>query len=322
MWDAKNVAVPTMIQDATNNHLNKSTVDYMAEVFDLYLAFQHRNIAVGFVEEDDLTIAGLKDYKVLYITEPNVPAENQETLLEWVKLGGTVVTVPGAAMADRYDEPCSILADGTEIKRAAQTRVLIADTHSLASTGSVRKGEAAAVPIFGNIDELATAKRNFLSYKISVKPAILHSRVGGGNAYHYRFFPGLSYFRSGTQQGTSLPEDFDEGLLDCAIAPALLDVSPRAQVLPDPTKVALKDIGVPCRRVETPMLVSDKGVAMTILNWNNTPMGNVKVTVDLGFEPSRVESVKRGNLTYKLLKSGVQFSLPLDADDIVLMYRK
>jgi hypothetical protein len=46
VWDAKDIAIPNQIQDATNNHLNRATVDYMAEVFDLYLALQHANIPV------------------------------------------------------------------------------------------------------------------------------------------------------------------------------------------------------------------------------------------------------------------------------------
>ena len=37
VWDAKHIEVPSQIQDATHTNLNASTVDYMAETFDLYL---------------------------------------------------------------------------------------------------------------------------------------------------------------------------------------------------------------------------------------------------------------------------------------------
>ena len=76
------IAIPTQIRDATNNQLNRATVDYMAEVFDLYLALQHANVPVDFVEEDDLSAEGLKDYRVLYVTEPNIPVEGQRGLIE------------------------------------------------------------------------------------------------------------------------------------------------------------------------------------------------------------------------------------------------
>lgn len=41
--------------------LNRATVDYLAEVFDLYLALQHANIPVEFIDEDDLSPQGLND---------------------------------------------------------------------------------------------------------------------------------------------------------------------------------------------------------------------------------------------------------------------
>ena len=81
LWDAKDRATPDAIQDATSNHLNSSTVDYMAEVFDLYLAFQHSNVPVDFVDEEDLTVKGLEPYHSLWVTEPNVPEEGQRGIV-------------------------------------------------------------------------------------------------------------------------------------------------------------------------------------------------------------------------------------------------
>jgi beta-galactosidase GanA len=103
------------ISDATNTNLNAATVDYMAEVFDLYLALQHANIPVNFVDEDDLTAEGLQSYRVVYVTEPNVPREGQAALLKWMRNGGVLVTISNAATADRYDDPCSLIADATGI---------------------------------------------------------------------------------------------------------------------------------------------------------------------------------------------------------------
>jgi hypothetical protein len=77
----------------------------MAEVFDLYLALQHANIPVEFIDEDDLSPQGLKPYRVLYVTEPNIPVEGQQGIVDWVRVGGTLATVSGAGQADRYDEP-------------------------------------------------------------------------------------------------------------------------------------------------------------------------------------------------------------------------
>ena len=110
MWDAKSIPIPTQISDATNTDLNRSTVDYMAEVADLYLALQHANIPVDFIEEEDLSPSGLAPYQAVYVTEPDIPEEFQKELVAWVEGGGTLIAISSAGAKDRYDEPSSILA--------------------------------------------------------------------------------------------------------------------------------------------------------------------------------------------------------------------
>ena len=139
MWDAKEIAVPNQIQDATNNDLNRATVDYMAEVFDLYLALQHANIAVEFIDEDDLSPQGLKPYRVLYVTEPNIPVEGQQGIVDWVRSGGTLCSVSGAGQGDRYDEPCDVLSQATGIQEQPRSRLLVAETRALSEGGQRRR---------------------------------------------------------------------------------------------------------------------------------------------------------------------------------------
>lgn len=314
MWDAKNVSVPTMIEDATNTNLNRKTVDYMAEIFNLYLAFQHQNIAVDFVEEDDLTIDGLKDYKALYITAPNLPVENQRTLLDWVKQGGTLVTVPGAAAADRYDEPCDLLAVGTGIKRGVVPRTLIANTAALPVTGTLKfPGQHQDdLDLVCNLDSdaqnptQAAYSPGELQLAIGDRRGMLWNKVGAGRAYHFTFFPGLSYVRTGKQpKPNDLPEGFVGGWH--ITRPALAaGVVRRARTAP---------------MVETPMLVSDQGIAMTFLNWNNKPLDLFTVLMKIDFKPARIESVKKGKLKFFVNEDGLNFNMTLDADDIVLIYK-
>jgi hypothetical protein len=80
---------------------------------------------VAFLDEDDLTAAGLRPYRVVYLTAPNVPREGQAALLEWVRAGGTLVTISNAASADRYDEPCSLLAEATGLREEPRPRLLV-----------------------------------------------------------------------------------------------------------------------------------------------------------------------------------------------------
>ncbi|NQU11809.1 hypothetical protein HQ590_13525, partial [bacterium] len=111
MWDAKETAIPTMIQDMTNARPWTRTVDYLAELFGLYTALQHANVTVDFLEEEDLGHpATLARYKVIYVTGPNLPLELHAPLKAWVTKGGTLATVQNAATADRYDDPADLLA--------------------------------------------------------------------------------------------------------------------------------------------------------------------------------------------------------------------
>lgn len=121
------------IQDATNNDLNRATVDYMAEVFDLYLALQHANIPAEFIDEVDLSPQGLKPYRVLYVTEPNIPVEGQQGIVNWVRDGGTLCSISGAGQDDRYDEPCDVLSRATGIQEQPRSRMLFCISVTLLS---------------------------------------------------------------------------------------------------------------------------------------------------------------------------------------------
>jgi hypothetical protein len=314
-WDAKDIPIPKQIDDATNNHLNRATVDYMAEVFNLYLALQHANIPVEFVDEDDLSLQGLKPYMVLFVTEPNIPVEGQQGLVEWTRAGGTLVTVSGAGQRDRYDEPCSVLSQGTGIQEQARERLLVADTRSLPEVGKgigkhgafqavgVRgvlggPGKAGTVPVLtaetvaGKFDDGAAA--------------VVERPVGQGRAVHFAWMPGLSYWKSSTKTADGLPAGFSETLRAWIAWPVQ-----SAKVTPP----AVVDRPL----VETPVLVSSAGIAVTLLNWSGGPLAAVQVDVRTDKKIVRVESVRHGPQKFQAIDGGVRVVLPLESVDILTL---
>jgi hypothetical protein len=112
-------------------------MDYLAEVFDLYLALMHANIPTDFVDEETLTEARLDNYRVLYVTAPNVPIRGQEGLKRWVQRGGTLVTVSAAATRDRYDEPTALLDEVRGVREAPRDRLLIPSLEAVEAVGQV-----------------------------------------------------------------------------------------------------------------------------------------------------------------------------------------
>jgi len=304
-WDAKEIPIPLQIRDATNNHLNRATVDYMAEVFDLYLALQHANIPADFVEEDDLSQRGLKPYRVLYVTEPNIPAEGQQGIAAWVRSGGTLVTVTGAGARDRYDGPCRILADLTGIEERPRERMLVPSLGALKPIAKGR-GEHGEFTAFGVRSTITGRQKRVAATFEDGSPAVVQRRIGRGTVVHFAWMPGLSYVKSSTGTKDRLPVGFSEAVRRWITWPRqLADVRP--------------PVTVDCAMVETPLLLSSRGAAVTLLNWTGEPLDGVNLSVRVPFRVRSVESVKHGRLAFRKSKDGIACSLPLGSADILML---
>ena len=71
--------------------------------------------------------------------------------------------------------------------------------------------------------------------------------------------------------------------------------------------------------VETPMLCSRVGTAVTVLNWNNDPLNNLGLTVRVPFRVKSVTSVIRGPLKFERGPETIRVSLPITSADIVVI---
>ncbi|HEX8650598.1 MAG TPA: beta-galactosidase trimerization domain-containing protein [Pyrinomonadaceae bacterium] len=304
-WDAKDIQLPTQIQDATNTNLNNDTVDYMAEVFDLYLALQHDNIPVDFVDEDDLSAKGLEAYRVLYITAPNIPTEGQDGLGEWVRGGGTLVEITGAGTYDRYNEPSRALSTLSGITEHPRERMLVASIDAL-KTVAKGKGSQGEFTVAGARGNITGAREGVEATFEDGSAAIVQRSVGRGRVVHFAWTPGLSYVKSSTGTKDNLPVGFSDSIRRWIVYPLQLAGIQKPVTLSAPM-------------VEAPLLLSRDGAAITLLNWRGESVSALNVTAQIPFKVKRAESVKRGRLTFKESKDGISFSLPLDAADIVML---
>ncbi|HET6248583.1 MAG TPA: hypothetical protein VFE47_12855 [Tepidisphaeraceae bacterium] len=300
LWDAKDQATPSAIQDATSNHLNNDTVDYMAEVFDAYTMFQHANVPVDFVDEDDLTAKGLKPYDFLYVTEPNVPAEGQSGIVDWVSAGGRLITVTGAAARDRYDEPCDVLSNFTGYAETARPPMLITNLHSLKPWEKVNN-----VPVVGPRGKLLSDKVEKRASFGDGSPAVVHEPALHGAVDHFLFMPGLSYVHGSTPLAGNYPSHFPAEFRELLLE----------SLIPDVPREGRTDHDL----VETPVLLSERGAAVTLLNWNAGPIEKLKVTLALPFDVKEVTSVRRGKIPFAVEGKHVVLSVGLESNDILLV---
>ncbi|TAM79830.1 MAG: hypothetical protein EPN47_18755 [Acidobacteria bacterium] len=297
VWDGLHIPPGSRVLGVTNNELNNQNLDYIAEEFDEYVALEMSDIPVDFVSEDGLTDGTLAKYKVLYITEPDIPSEGQKAIARWVRNGGTLAMVPGAAQADRYDESANILTLLAGSPPHQRTYIWYAP--GLKSTGMIGNSHT-----FGERSEPTFKGKPVVLFNDHT-PAVYEGHVEAGNIIYFSYFPGLSYGR--------LVLDNHLGLQRSAEADSL-----RSQVL-TPVRVAHVSpaVQVSASYVETPMLVSSAGAAITLLNWTGGDLSSVRVTVREPFRIGTATSVTHGPIRFQRQGDVVAFSLPLGAADVV-----
>jgi len=303
LWDAEGQPFPRGIQDATNDHMNNQTVDYMAEVADLYAGLQDTDIPVQFISEDDLTASGLKPYRVLYVTEPDVPLEGQRAVAAWTAAGGTLATVSGAATHDRYDEEATALGAAVGVPRP---RAIVDSIGRVGlSPATSAAGAFQAVEADAGVTEPTGTSADVSAKFPDGSPAVATTTVELGEIIHFYWMPGLSYARllAHAPPGSA-------GSLDAARNWITFPVR-SAHVQPPATASAAG--------VETPVLLSPKGAAVTLLNWRGAPLRSLELTLRLPFKAARVESVTRGHVPFMPVPGGITVKIPLDAVDVLMI---
>jgi hypothetical protein len=342
VWDPITLAGQVQIWE----NMTQNTAAYQSELYGLFLALSvHANYPIDFIDEDSLsdgTLANTK-YKLLILTEPNIPSEGLTAVARWMRAGGTTMTVNGAATADRYDEPTSILSEATGIEQQPGPRLLIDYSTDCALqpeaeqctagppqwpevvTGVAKWGDAtgafAAVGVRGHSTANLTNKSSPVTLATfsdgSVAAQLI--RVGDGQALHFDFLPGLSYMPNATNwQRLPTPAEFS---------------TPLRKLLAEAARVAGVQPLVNCSDdfVETPVLQSQGGLAVTLLNW-----GHKKFTVanplalrirPLTFRPVSVVSADLGPLSFSALPGddGVSFevtvNVSLDLADVLMLHQ-
>jgi hypothetical protein len=190
-------------------------IDYTAETYGLYLALAtDSNIPVDFLDEDALEEPGtLAPYKLIWVTQPNVPAAGSAGLAAWVRQGGALVTVSGAGRSDAFDEPSTILSDLAGVREALRERIgVMSDTTlnpfaprptpvlpSAHGTATLAPGRA-PLPFFaqgavGNLTGSGDGAASLASFADGSR-AITSKPNGKGRAVHFAWLPGLSYYFS------------------------------------------------------------------------------------------------------------------------------
>ena len=355
-WDLVGMRVGGIIEDFTNHNLESATTDYLAEVWGLWQAMAlFKNIPVDFVDEAGLLEPEtLKPFKILIVTEPDLPAAGAAALGKWVQAGGTLLTIASAGANDQYHEPSSVLAtlSGMSSKRA----VPVPAPDSLYQADRFYWGRGGPTTVQnGSLDATLCPNATLCNFAVrgsagvfvaggapppppppvtpgttgpwpeggvlgrytNGTPCIRTTASGKGAYIHFAWQPGISFMGAGNAH---------QPLQQDAIASLLQNMVQRVGVG--------KPVSVSVDNVEAPMLTGPDGDVVTVLNHaalgnlsyvNGTIGGNLPLdlNVTLGYTPSSVASMQLGTLPHTMPAPGlVSVSLPtLHFADMIVFKR-
>jgi hypothetical protein len=339
VWDQWSAAPPGSgkypggISDGGNKYIDGHTMDYQIDADFIYLALTLAwNVDVFWIDEGALTTDSLAPFKVVIVTEPCIPKLGQSNLLAWIKQGGTLITTMGASGYDEYNEPSSVLIDGLGIKRNTPPGVLISslDHLNISATGTV--GPGLNVTAWGDSESSPPSKTGVVAQFGGGEAALLHAKVDAGQTFHFPWHPGVSVARAENldfnlktygQQDTLSPGIgwlLRNATLASGIVPAV--TSPAAAASGDDTAAALP----PYLYVETPVLDSEEGTLVTILNWRNSTGQQFPLSVAVNFTVGKVVSALLGSIPFTQQKGAprVSFVLPTlpNITDFISISRK
>jgi hypothetical protein len=282
-----------------------SNVDYMAEQFNLFYSLLYANIPADFIDEAGLMDPEcLKKFKVIYLTAPNLPAQAVETLKQWVSEGGILAVTAGAGQFDIYDEPMTTLNEVLGIQPAPHARLY--DTKDInRATGLIKPVGSEGVPFRGSgfLEALKPTKAKVLAQSEKGAPVITCNQFGKGRA-----------MVCGTLMGTAYLYHFQtDGLRDWVTWP-IKQAGVRVPV----------EVNRP--RIETPVLVSEKGLAVTLLNWTtDLPASDFQITVNMDCFPGKkigkVTSIELGDIPFTQEGNKAKLTVPsLELADVLKVY--
>ncbi len=285
--------------DATNTLVYFKTMSYLGELYSQFFSLLRFNIPVDFVEERDLNPRRLAPYKVLYVSSPDVPVEYQRGLLEWVRGGGTLVTCYGALLGDRYNQASGLFERETGIRQKNTKRPIAYKVFSLERLRGPDpkspwpKGELGEFCILGFRGNVESEGSRVLGRFLDGAPAIIEKPLGRGRIIHSAFFPGMSYF------GNQFVR-----MSDWITYPA------KSAGVRLPVELGLVEKS--WSQVEAPVLLTEEGAAVTLINRTRKDVEKLAVRLRLPFRPRKVESVQRGAVPFRQGADGtISFSLHL-----------
>ncbi|NQU10937.1 hypothetical protein HQ590_09115 [bacterium] len=292
-----------------------SAYSYFMDLYGLHAALVHEQYPVDFIDDYGVEAGDLQKYpyQVLYVCGPNLSVKAQRAVAEWVSAGGTLVLLPGAAMADEYNEPTTEFVRSIGLTRDPVPRAVAVLPHQLAESEPVpvaisddRIGPG-TVAAHGQVVAIKRAGIRAFAKLADGSPVVAEFPHGEGRVFLYGYWPGQAYWLSPDRSRYDrLPQDWSAAARRLATAPARLTEARRF-------------VRVDLPGVEACLLESDQGLAIVLLNWTGQPASKIWVTIPEAGRFSKIESLEQGTLKPSSTADDLELGLPLDTVDVLLL---
>jgi hypothetical protein len=315
--------------EATNTHL------YLLEAHGIYHALRHAGYAVDLIDEIELkdNFFSNNNYRVLYITGPNIPRSAIEPLKAWVMAGNTAIVTNGAAMRDEYHEKF-VDADGVD---SLLGLVSNSRTEDRTEIGSLLKNKRQYIKInnqlYGEPTPFLLADNSHL---LQVKLDNIHVTVKTivsdttdthifatehqpdptvGRAITFGMYFGAAYMLNYNIGGTWNIETRNIRPTNWNPIFRKLIVAPVEQLsITKPVEID-QNIEIECCRLD-----STAGIGIVLLNWSGKKAENLTFKVTNNGTFTNVKSVKQGILVANVVGANLEIELPsLETVDVLLI---
>lgn len=259
----------------------------------LYLALKHAQYNINLITEDDIVDGYLKEYDVVYLAGEWLDQRVIPPLDEWVESGGVLYATAGIghlnAAGEKNDPMLKLLGlrDSTIEKNVYILRpylemVLVEPIDTITLDGS-------RIPAIGIRQVLLPDQASVIGTWADGTAAVTVHKHGRGTVYAVGTLAGSTYIKSalrttpwarGGRKMVYNPTEFDPA----AVKLVRLGVD---------SVPLTREIECSNHFVEGLVIDSEQGTLITLVNWDNIPLTDLKVRVRVEGMPSSIRSVQQ-----------------------------
>ena len=286
----------------------------------LYLALRHAQHAVDLITEDDIIeLSVLRKYDVVYFAGEWVNNGILKKLDRWVKKGGILYAAAGLGHLNQFNQPESGMLEllGLKSVKTEKNTVVVRTLLELPLMPPIDalSFDGHTIPAVGMRQSLEPGRAEVLGSWTDGTAAVTVHKYGKGQAFAVGTLAGNTYMKTGVRiqpwprggrKSVYNPTGFDP------IATELVRLGVDAKEVP-------REVLCSNPSVEALVMDNPEGTLVTLTNWTNGPVKDLKVTVKVWPKPKSVRSVTlqkevpsehaRGTLTFEIDLAEADFIL-------------